>query len=57
MSLAYLHTHSKLVNRDLALAYAEGALAAVPRWHYVREILLPQTQALPDERAAAEPAR
>jgi hypothetical protein len=31
----------------LALAYAEGALTAVPEWHYVRDILLPQIEALP----------
>jgi hypothetical protein len=48
MSLAYLYSHSSLANRDLALAYAEGALVAAPEWHYVRDILRPQIQALPE---------
>jgi hypothetical protein len=47
MNLAYLYSHSPLNNRDLALAYAEGALVAAPEWHYVREVLLPQIRALP----------
>jgi hypothetical protein len=46
MSLAYVYTHTPLKNRELALAYAEGALAAVPHWRYVRDILLPQTRAM-----------
>jgi hypothetical protein len=47
MALAYVYTHTSLKNRTVALAYAEGALAAVPHWHFVRDILLPQAQALP----------
>jgi len=39
VNLAYLYPHSGLANRDLALAYAEGALVAAPEWHYVRDIL------------------
>lgn len=54
MNLAYLYVHSPLANRDLALAYAEGALVAAPEWHYVREILWPQILALP--QTAASPA-
>jgi hypothetical protein len=46
MNLAYLYSHSALANRDLALAYAEGALVAVPEWHYVRQILWSQIQDL-----------
>jgi hypothetical protein len=46
MSLAYLYAHSSARNRDLAEAYAEGALTAVPDWHYVADVLLPQIQAL-----------
>jgi len=42
MNLAYVYTHSALVSRDLALAYAQGALVAAPDWHYVRDILLPR---------------
>ena len=31
----------------VAEAYADGTLAAVPDWHYVRDILVPQIEALP----------
>jgi hypothetical protein len=34
-------------DRAAALAYAEGALVAVPEWHYVREVMLPQIEAMP----------
>lgn len=47
MNLGYLYTHSAVKNRDLALAYAEGALVAAPEWHYVRDVLWPQILALP----------
>ncbi len=50
MSLAYLYSHSALANRELAVAYAEGALVAVPEWQYVREVLWPQIQAMPEGR-------
>jgi hypothetical protein len=39
-------------DRAAALAYAEGALVAVPEWHYVRDVMLPQIEAMP----AAPPA-
>lgn len=42
MNLSYLYTHSNLARRDLALAYAEGALVAAPDWHFVRDILRPK---------------
>jgi hypothetical protein len=48
MNLAYLYSHSSLANRDLALAYAEGALVAAPEWHYVRDVLWPQILAIPE---------
>jgi hypothetical protein len=47
MNLAYLYANSTLTNRDLALAYAEGALVAAPEWHYVRDILRPKILELP----------
>ncbi len=47
MGLAYVYSHSALQNRDIAQAYADGTLAAVPEWHYVRDLLVPQIQALP----------
>lgn len=47
MNLAYMYSHAKTPDRALALAYSSGALVAVPEWHYVRDVLLPQIQALP----------
>lgn len=47
MNLAYLYSHSPKPDRATARAYAEGALTAVPEWHYVRDVLLPQVEALP----------
>ncbi len=47
MNLAYMHAHGSKPDRSLARAYAEGALTAVPQWHYVRDVLLPQIEALP----------
>ena len=52
MNLAYLYAHTAASNRTAALAYAQGALVAVPEWHYVRDILLPQIEAMPE---AAKP--
>jgi hypothetical protein len=60
MSCAFFHAQMATTpNRELARAYAEGALAVAPTWHYVRDILLPQIEALPApkaEPAAAAPA-
>lgn len=58
MNLAYAYTHTTLANRDLALAYAEGALVAAPEWHYVRDILWAEIEALPQPTPApvASPA-
>jgi hypothetical protein len=56
MSLAYLHTHSALANRELAQAYLDGALTAVPHWHYVADVLRPQVQALAAPAASPPPA-
>ncbi len=52
MNLAYMYAHAATPDRTAALAYAEGAVTAVPEWHYVRDILLPQIQALPVTVAA-----
>lgn len=52
MNLSYMYSHGAAPDRALALAYAEGALAAVPEWHYVRDVLLPQIEALPLAAAA-----
>ena len=42
MNLAWAHLNG--IDRDVAAArrYAEGALALVPHWQYVRDLLLPQ---------------
>ncbi|MEO6324165.1 MAG: hypothetical protein ABIT01_07615, partial [Thermoanaerobaculia bacterium] len=47
MSLAYINTLGAAPSPAVARAYAEGALALVPRWHYVRDILLPKIEQLP----------
>src|SRR5215470_8391821 len=47
MDLAYLYSHAPEKDRRAALAYARGALTAVPSWHYVRDVLLPQIERLP----------
>jgi hypothetical protein len=52
MNLAYMYSHVGTPDRTAALAYAEGAVTAVPEWHYVRDILLPQIQKLPVAVAA-----
>lgn len=46
MNLAYLYTHATTPDRRTALAYAQGALTAVPSWHYVRDVLVPQIEAM-----------
>ena len=46
MDLAYLWSHAPRKDRRAALAYAQGALTAVPSWHYVRDVLLPQIERL-----------
>ncbi len=47
MSLAYMHSHGANPDRAVARAYALGALAAAPDWHYVADILLPGIESLP----------
>ena len=48
MSLAYVHSRGSAESKAVARAYAEGALAVAPDWHYVRDILLVQIDALPE---------
>jgi hypothetical protein len=55
MNLAYTYSHAKAPDRAAALAYAEGGVTAVPEWHYVRDILLPQIEALPSSPAPPAP--
>ncbi len=42
MSLAWSNLHRTTPNLNAAESYARRALAIVPHWHYVRDILLPQ---------------
>lgn len=42
MSLAWSYLHSKKPDLDAAERWAKKALALVPYWHYVKDILLPQ---------------
>jgi hypothetical protein len=55
MNLAYLYSHSAIADKNAARAYAQGAVTAAPEWHYVRDVLLPQIEAMP-ETASAAPA-
>jgi len=48
MNLAYICSHAPTPSKSQALAYAQGALTAAPEWHYVKDILLPQIQKLPE---------
>lgn len=58
MNLAWAYAKDpKNPDRATALAYADGALTAVPEWHYVREVLLPQIEAMPAAPAAAAEQR
>ena len=47
MSLAFLHSIGPSPDRDVARAYADGAMAMVPDWHYVRDVLVPRIESLP----------
>jgi hypothetical protein len=47
MNLANFHTYTK-PDKAVARAYAEGALAMAPEWHYVRDILMLAIEKLPD---------
>ncbi len=55
MNLAWAYSHAKVPDRAVALAYAEGAVTAVPEWHYVRDILLSQIEAMPAPPALPTP--
>ena len=56
MNLANYHTYTK-PDRALALAYAEGALVMAPEWHYVRDILMPAIEKLPETSLSAADAK
>ena len=47
MNLAYIYAQGTGESRAVARAYAEGALAVAPDWHYVRDILLVQIDTIP----------
>jgi hypothetical protein len=42
MGLAYCHLNANSADVNAAERYARQAIAIVPYWHYVRDILLPQ---------------
>ena len=42
MSLAFSNLNQKTPDLLAAEKYAEQALALVPYWHYVRDVLMPQ---------------
>jgi hypothetical protein len=55
MSLSYVHAYGPTPDLAVARAYAEGALAIVPEWHYVRDTLLPRIEKLSAPQAPAAP--
>lgn len=50
MNLAYNHQARKTPDFAAAEQYAQAALALVPHWHYVRDILIPQIAAAKAKR-------
>lgn len=54
MNLAFANLHKSSPDLEAAKRYAESALALVPYWHYVRDILLVQIQ---KAKTAASPPR
>jgi len=47
MNLAWAYSKDpNKPDRAAALAYAEGALVAVPEWHYVRDVMMPQIEGM-----------
>lgn len=57
MNLAFLYSRTTASNRAAAIAYAEGAVTAVPEWHYVRDTLLPQIEAMSEAPSPAAPGK
>jgi hypothetical protein len=45
MSLAYTYLQKSPPDVEAAERYARQALEAVPHWHYLRDILMPQIAA------------
>ena len=56
MSLAWSHLNRAAPDIDAAESNARAALALVPNWHYVRDILLPQIRAKAMQAAQTPPA-
>ncbi|HEY6146230.1 MAG TPA: hypothetical protein VIZ69_00975 [Thermoanaerobaculia bacterium] len=56
MSLAWSHLNAANRDLDAAELRAQAALAIVPNWHYVRDILLPQIRAARSAPPSATPA-
>jgi hypothetical protein len=44
MNLAWSNLHRKTPDLPAATSYAQSALALVPYWHYVKDILIPQIE-------------
>lgn len=57
MNLAWAKAHESSPDLKQAEQYANSALAMVPYWHYVRDILLPQIRAaMKENRKASDPS-
>jgi hypothetical protein len=55
MSLGFSNLNRKQPDFEAAERYARAALALVPNWHGVRDILIPQIQAAKSKAAATNP--
>ena len=53
MNLAFSNLDRAQPDLDAADRYARAALAQVPNWHYVRDILIPQIQAAKKNKAGS----
>jgi len=52
MNLAWLYSNSAMADKAAARAYAQGALTVEPDWHYVKDVLLPKIEAMPEPASA-----
>src|SRR5262249_48296387 len=53
MKRAWLCSSGALADKAAARAYAQGALTVVPEWHYVKDVLLPKIEAMPEPAASS----
>lgn len=57
MNLAWSNLNNLKPDIEASESYANAALALVPEWHYVRDILIPQIKAAKDKARVAKAAK